>query len=174
MLGDGYEEAAAMSASTLRDKIDVPYRAIGERMKVASVASLAILLVLASPAKAQIEGAASFGSRNTYSVFFDYSNDSSHIILGTAEGRKFTELGFQYEPPLEIRSTSRLEICGRASPADCRKRPYGARNNRSDVTPSNADDRPPSRRQLGLQTFIRKLFFHQSEYWSLECGYLRY
>jgi len=86
----------------LRDKIGVPYRAIGERMKAASVASLAVLLVLASPAKAQIEGATSFGSKNTYSAFFDYSNDSSHIILGTAEGRKFTELGFQYERRLKF------------------------------------------------------------------------
>lgn len=38
-----------------------------------------------------------FGRKNTFGVFFDYSNDSSHIVLGAAQGRRFTELGFQYE-----------------------------------------------------------------------------
>ena len=37
------------------------------------------------------------GRRQTFSAFFDYSNDSSHIIMGTAPNRKFTELGLQYE-----------------------------------------------------------------------------
>jgi hypothetical protein len=70
-------------------------------MKSASVASLAVLFVLALAAKAQIGEEARFGSKNTYSAFIDYSNDSSHIILGNAEGRKFAELGFQYERRLK-------------------------------------------------------------------------
>jgi len=71
-------------------------------MKPAAVASLAVLLVLVSAANAQIGEATTFGSKNTFSAFLDYSNDSSHLILGSAEGRKFTELGFQYERRLKF------------------------------------------------------------------------
>jgi opacity protein-like surface antigen len=71
-------------------------------MKPAAVASLAVLLILVSAANAQVAEATSFGSKNTYSAFFEYSNDSSHIVLGSAEGRKFTELGFQYERRLKF------------------------------------------------------------------------
>src|SRR5260370_21412671 len=70
-------------------------------MKPAAVASLAVLCVLVSAANAQTGEATRFGRKNTYSAFFDYSNDSSHIVLGRAEGRKFTELGFQYERRLK-------------------------------------------------------------------------
>jgi opacity protein-like surface antigen len=66
-------------------------------MKSASVASLAALLVLVSAANAQIEGATSFGSKNTYSAFIEYANDSSHILLGRALNRKLASFGFQYE-----------------------------------------------------------------------------
>jgi hypothetical protein len=66
-------------------------------MKSAVVWSIAALFVLASAANAQSGEGASFGSKNTFAAFVDYSNDSSHIVLGNAEGRKFTELGFQYE-----------------------------------------------------------------------------
>src|SRR5260370_17234563 len=71
-------------------------------MKPAAVASLAVLCVLVSAANAQTGEATRFGRKNTYSAFFDYSNDSSHIVLGSAEGRKFTELGFQYERRLKL------------------------------------------------------------------------
>jgi opacity protein-like surface antigen len=66
-------------------------------MKTAVVAGLAVLLILALEANAQSGDATSYGSKNTFAAFVDYSNDSSHIVLGSAEGRKFTELGFQYE-----------------------------------------------------------------------------
>jgi opacity protein-like surface antigen len=66
-------------------------------MKPVAVAGLAVLLILASEANAQSGDATSYGSKNTFAAFVDYSNDSSHIVLGSAEGRKFTELGFQYE-----------------------------------------------------------------------------
>ena len=71
-------------------------------MKPGFVARLAVFLVFLSTANAQTEDATTFGSKNTYSAFFDYSNDSSHIVLGHAEGRKFTELGFQYERRLKL------------------------------------------------------------------------
>jgi len=66
-------------------------------MKPAAVASLAVLLGLVSAANAQIGDTATFGSKNTYSAFFEYSNDSSHIVLGSSPDRKFVSLGLQYE-----------------------------------------------------------------------------
>jgi opacity protein-like surface antigen len=66
-------------------------------MKTAAVATLAVLLVLASAADAQIGEANGFGRKNTYSAFLEYSNDSSHIILGDSPDRKFSGLGIQYE-----------------------------------------------------------------------------
>jgi hypothetical protein len=66
-------------------------------MKSAVVASLAVLLVLVSTANAQIGEATTFGSKNTYSAFFEYANDSSHIVLGTSRNRKFASAGLQYE-----------------------------------------------------------------------------
>ena len=66
-------------------------------MKTAAVATLAVLLVLASVADAQIGEANSFGRKNTYSAFLEYSNDSSHIILGSSPDRKFSGLGIRYE-----------------------------------------------------------------------------
>jgi opacity protein-like surface antigen len=71
-------------------------------MKLSVVASLAALLLIVSAANAQIEDSTNFGRKNTYAAFFDYSNDSSHIVLGRAEGRRFTELGFQYERRLKF------------------------------------------------------------------------
>ena len=66
-------------------------------MKPAPVASLAILLALVSAANAQIEDSTSYGGKNTYSAFLEYSNDSSHIVLGSAPDRKLAGVGFQYE-----------------------------------------------------------------------------
>jgi len=66
-------------------------------MKSASVAGLAVLLLLVSAANAQIRDSTTFGSKNTYSAFFEYSNDSSHIVLGSSPDRKFVGLGLQYE-----------------------------------------------------------------------------
>jgi opacity protein-like surface antigen len=66
-------------------------------MKPAVFASLAVLLVLVSTANAQIGDSTSFGSKNTYSAFLEYANDSSHIVLGSSPNRKFASVGFQYE-----------------------------------------------------------------------------
>jgi hypothetical protein len=66
-------------------------------MKPAAVASLAVLLLFVSAAKAQTGEATRFGSKNTYSAFLEYSNDSSHIVLGSSPNRKFSGLGIQYE-----------------------------------------------------------------------------
>jgi hypothetical protein len=66
-------------------------------MKLSALVSLAVLLITAFPANAQIGDAATYGNKNTYSVFTEYSNDSSHIVLGRSPDRKFASLGVQYE-----------------------------------------------------------------------------
>jgi opacity protein-like surface antigen len=66
-------------------------------MKSSALVGLAVFLFLLSSGNAQVGDSQQFGRKNTFGVFFDYSNDSSHIVLGSSEGRKFTELGFQYE-----------------------------------------------------------------------------
>lgn len=71
-------------------------------MKPAAVAVFAVLLIFIPGLSAQTEDSSAFGRKNTFSAFFDYSNNSSHIVLGRAEGRKFTELGFQYERRLVL------------------------------------------------------------------------
>jgi opacity protein-like surface antigen len=71
-------------------------------MKPAAVASLAVLLIFIPGLSAQTADSTAFGRQNTFSAFFDYSNNSSHIVLGQAEGRKFTEVGLQYERRLVL------------------------------------------------------------------------
>ena len=66
-------------------------------MKPAAVVVFAVLLIFIPGLSAQTADSNALGRKNTFSAFFDYSNNSSHIVLGRAEGRKFTELGFQYE-----------------------------------------------------------------------------
>jgi opacity protein-like surface antigen len=72
-------------------------------MKLAAVASLAVFLGLVSAADAQIGDSTGFGSKNTYSSFLEYSNDSSHIVLGRSSNRKFLSFGFQYQRRLVSR-----------------------------------------------------------------------
>ena len=66
-------------------------------MKPAAVACLAVLLLFASAANGQKVDSAGFGSKNTFSAFVEYSNDSTHIVLGKTPDRKFAGLGIQYE-----------------------------------------------------------------------------
>jgi Lipid A 3-O-deacylase (PagL) len=58
----------------------------------------AALLCLPLGAYAQQSGdTTSYSRKNTFSSFFEYANDSSHIILGNAENRKIGAIGFQYQ-----------------------------------------------------------------------------
>lgn len=66
-------------------------------MKPSAVATLAVLLIVISAANAQIGDSTGYGSKNTFSAFFEYSNNSSHIILGQSSNRKFAALGLQYD-----------------------------------------------------------------------------
>src|ERR1700749_2129434 len=67
-------------------------------MKRLCVAACAALL-LPMCVRAQNIGArpeTEYGRRNTFSVFADYSNDSSHIIIGQEENRKIGAIGIGY------------------------------------------------------------------------------
>ena len=75
-------------------------------MRPSGILCLLLLLGMSSAALAQAQDQAVYGRRQTFAAFFDYSNNSSHIILGRSPGRKFTELGFQYE--YRLKATRRL------------------------------------------------------------------
>jgi hypothetical protein len=66
-------------------------------MRLATFVSPGLLLCLAVAAAAQQSADTSYSRLNTVSGFFEYSNDSSHIILGDAENRKIGAIGFQYQ-----------------------------------------------------------------------------
>lgn len=48
-------------------------------------------------AQAKSEGPDVYGARNRFGVMAEYSNDSSHIILGTSENIKLGAVGLQYQ-----------------------------------------------------------------------------
>jgi hypothetical protein len=71
------------------------------RMKRFTSRSMLVLGVLGTALSARAQGSpaatAGYSRLNTFSTFFEYANDSSHIILGQAENRKIGAIGFQYE-----------------------------------------------------------------------------
>jgi Lipid A 3-O-deacylase (PagL) len=56
-----------------------------------------VVLTVSATLQAQIESPVPFGSRNTFGVMAEYSNDSSHIILGNAVNVKLGAIGVQYQ-----------------------------------------------------------------------------
>jgi len=65
-------------------------------MQLRIYALSAVLLCLPSFAGAQ-QPEQAYSRLNTFSAFTEYSNDSTHIILGTAMNRKIGALGIQYQ-----------------------------------------------------------------------------
>jgi hypothetical protein len=65
-------------------------------MKPLVVASVVVLLIFCSAASAQIEDSRPISRRNTFGIYVEYSNDSSHMVLGRAENRKLVALGGSY------------------------------------------------------------------------------
>lgn len=55
------------------------------------------LLLSATVLTAQVREAEPYSRRNTFAVFAEYANDSSHIILGVSPNRKIGAFGFRYE-----------------------------------------------------------------------------
>ena len=66
-------------------------------MRLEKLAPPALLLCLALTAVAQPPTDGMYSRLNTFSSFVEYSNDSSHIILGSARNRKIGAIGFQYQ-----------------------------------------------------------------------------
>ena len=69
-------------------------------MRPSGIVCLVLLLGGSSVAIAQGADQPAYGRWQTFAAFFDYANDLSGIGTG-APGRKFTELGFQYEHRLK-------------------------------------------------------------------------
>jgi hypothetical protein len=65
-------------------------------MKPLAFATLVLLFLSASIARAQAGDAIVFSRRNTFTVFAEYSNDSSHILMGVSENRKLAAFGGSY------------------------------------------------------------------------------
>jgi hypothetical protein len=60
------------------------------------ISALLVVLCLSPFSPAQSEPSRSYSRSNTFSIFTEYSNDSSHIILGASEDRKLAALGVSY------------------------------------------------------------------------------
>jgi opacity protein-like surface antigen len=56
-----------------------------------------VVLVVSGTLQAQIESPGPLGSRNTFGVMAEYSNDSSRIIMGDAVNVKLGAIGLQYQ-----------------------------------------------------------------------------
>jgi hypothetical protein len=66
-------------------------------MRLVRLGLAVALLCLPLTALSQEAHGALYSRLNTFSGFVEYSNDSSHIILGDAENRKIGAIGFQYQ-----------------------------------------------------------------------------
>jgi Lipid A 3-O-deacylase (PagL) len=66
-------------------------------MRLARFTPAILLLCSALTSVAQQASDPTYSRLNTFSGFFEYANDSSHIILGNADNRKIGAIGFQYQ-----------------------------------------------------------------------------
>jgi len=84
-----------------------------------SLARSALSLLLSSvalSAAAQQPSDSTYSRLNTFSSFGEYSNDSSHIILGISENRKIGAIGFQYQRRLVHRPLLDFSFTAEARP----------------------------------------------------------
>jgi opacity protein-like surface antigen len=93
-------------------------------MKTASVVFVVFLASIPA-ARAQATDSTTFDSKNTFSPFVEYSNDSSHIVLGRSENRKFVALGLQYEHRLLSNHTLDLRYAAEFRPLILESDPTG-------------------------------------------------
>ena len=85
-------------------------------MRLASFAPPILLLCFALTSAAQQTTDQTYSRLNTFSGFFEYSNDSSHIILGNALNRKIGAIGFQYQRRLVHRRLLDFSFIAEARP----------------------------------------------------------
>lgn len=86
-------------------------------MRLAKLAPSVLPLCLALTAVAQPPVDGLYSRRNTFGGFVEYSNDSSHIILGEAENRKIGAFGFQYQRRLVDRRLWNMSYTAEIRPA---------------------------------------------------------
>ena len=60
-------------------------------------AGLCLLVALTTCSVTRAQDTAAYSNRKVFSGFVEYSNDSSHMLLGYADGRKITALGASFE-----------------------------------------------------------------------------
>jgi hypothetical protein len=66
-------------------------------MKLSGLAGFVFLILLSgSSIHAQTSDSGPISRRNTFGIYVEYSNDSSHMVLGVAENRKLVALGGSY------------------------------------------------------------------------------
>jgi hypothetical protein len=63
----------------------------------AQYSGVLVLLLLAAVGSCRAQEIGAYSNRKVLSGFVEYSNDSSHMLLGYAEGRKITALGVGFE-----------------------------------------------------------------------------
>jgi hypothetical protein len=63
-----------------------------------------VMLVFAACASSFAQDIGSYSNRKVYSGFVEYSNDSSHMLLGYAEGRKITAFGAAFQKRMFLRN----------------------------------------------------------------------
>ena len=66
-------------------------------LRFLTVVVFALILVTQTTAQVTRPLSETYARRNTFAALAEYSNDSSHIILGSAPNRKFVAFGLQYE-----------------------------------------------------------------------------
>jgi hypothetical protein len=86
-------------------------------MRLARTGLTALLLCIPITAFSQEGPAPAYSRLNTFSGFVEYSNDSSHIILGDAENRKIGAIGFQYQRRLVNRRQWNMSYTAEIRPA---------------------------------------------------------
>jgi opacity protein-like surface antigen len=62
-----------------------------------------VLLALTACVAGRAQDIGSYSNRKVYSGFVEYSNDSSHMLLGYAEGRKITAFGASFQRRMFLR-----------------------------------------------------------------------
>jgi Lipid A 3-O-deacylase (PagL) len=95
-------------------------------MSLARFVPSTLLLCLALTVSAQEPADSTYSRRNTVGTFGEYSNDSSHIILGNAENRKIGAIGFQYQRRLLHRPSLDFSYTAEVRPGMLESDPTGA------------------------------------------------
>ncbi len=83
--------------------------------RLAALHALVILLYW-TPLKAQTVDRGEYSRKNSFGVFAEYSNDSSHILLGQAANRKLLNIGASYSRRLLSRPALNLQYLAEIRP----------------------------------------------------------